>query len=165
MNRSDRAPKARRTRLVVKELANETLIYDEDNHQAHCLNQMAAFVWKHCDGRKSVPALTRLMEREMDTPGSEHTIRFALRQLEEARLLEPSPLSSQWSPQRSRRELIRTLGVAAVALPVIASVVVPTAAMAATCRTIGQSCTGAPNQGNCCTNLICDAATNNTCIP
>ncbi len=29
MKRSDRAPKARRSQLVIKELASETLVYDE----------------------------------------------------------------------------------------------------------------------------------------
>jgi hypothetical protein len=34
MKRSDRVPKARRNQLMIKELANETLVYDESNHQA-----------------------------------------------------------------------------------------------------------------------------------
>ena len=154
MNRSDRAPKARRTKLVVKELANETLIYDEDNHQAHCLNQTAAFVWKHCDGRSLVPKLARLAEAEMNVRVREETVWLALKQLEESHLLETKSSNEAWFRTRSRRELIRTLGVASIALPVITSIVAPTVAQAATCRTVGQSCTG-PGQGTCCTGLIC----------
>lgn len=49
MRKSDRlSPKARKERLVIKELANETLVYDEINHKAHCLNSTAGRVWKFC---------------------------------------------------------------------------------------------------------------------
>jgi coenzyme PQQ synthesis protein D (PqqD) len=154
MKRNDRAPNARRSQLMIKELAHETLVYDESNHQAHCLNQTAAFVWKHCDGRRSIPTLARMMEKEMNAGVSEQTVRFAIKQLEQARLLEASPSGSAWLPQTSRRELMRTLGVAAVALPIVISVVAPQAAMAATCGTAGQGCTG-PGQGTCCAGFTC----------
>src|SRR5260370_19738861 len=152
MNRSARAPKARRTKLVVKELANEILIYDEDNHQAHCLNQTAAFVWKHCDGRSLVPKLARLAEAEMNIPIRAETVWLALKQLAESHLLETKSSNEAWFRTRSRRELIRTLGLASIALPVITSIVAPTVAQAATCQTVGQSCTG-PGQGTPCTAL------------
>jgi hypothetical protein len=154
MKRSDRSPKARQSQLVIKELASETLVYDESNHQAHCLNQTAAFVWKHCDGRRSIRTLARLMEKEMNAGVSEQTVRFAIKQLEQSRLLEASPPGSSWLPQTSRRELIRTLGVAAVALPIIVSVVAPRAAAAASCVLVGQPCTGI-GQGTCCPGLVC----------
>jgi len=153
MKRSDRAPKARRSQLVIKELASETLVYDESNHQAHCLNQTAAFVWKHCDGRRSLPALARLLEKETNVSAPEHTIRLAIKQLEQSRLLEASP-GRGWLPQTSRRELIRTLGVAAVALPIVVTVVAPRAAAAASCVPFGQPCTGI-GQGTCCAGLVC----------
>jgi Coenzyme PQQ synthesis protein D (PqqD) len=156
MKRNDRAPKARRSQLVIKELASETLVYDESNHQAHCLNHTGAFVWKHCDGRRSIPTLARLMEKEMNADVSEQTVRFAIRQLEQSRLLEASPSGPAWSPRTSRRALIRTLGVAAVALPIVASVVAPSAAMAATCGIPGDPCSGGPGQGTCCAGLFCN---------
>jgi hypothetical protein len=60
MRKSDRpAPKARKERLVVKELAQETLVYDENNHKAHCLNPTAALVWKFCES-SMVIALWRI---------------------------------------------------------------------------------------------------------
>ena len=154
MKRSYHAPKARRSQLVIKELASETLVYDESNHQAHCLNQTAAFVWKHCDGRRSIPILARLMEKEMHADVSEQTVRLALRELGQSRLLEASPSRPARLRQPSRRELMRTLGVAAVALPIVISIVAPQAAMAATCATAGQPCTGI-GQGTCCAGLVC----------
>ena len=154
MKQSYRAPKARRSQLVIKELGSEILVYDESRHQAHCLNQTAAFVWKHCDGRRSIPTLARLTEREMNASVSEQTVRFALRQLEQSQLLEASPSRPAWLAQTSRRDLVRTLGVAAVALPIVASVAAPGAAAAASCAAVGQPCTGI-GQGTCCTGLVC----------
>lgn len=154
MNRSDRAPKARRNQLVIKELASETLVYDESNSQAHCLNQTAAFVWKHCDGRKSIPTLVRLAEKEMNASVSEQTVRLAIKQLDESRLLEAATAKSIWAGV-SRREMVRTLGIAAVALPIITSVVAPTAAAAASCGRNGAPCTG-QGQGTCCAGLFCN---------
>ncbi len=39
-------PHGRKDGLVVKELGNETLVYDLERDEAHCLNQTAALVWK-----------------------------------------------------------------------------------------------------------------------
>ena len=47
-------PAARTSGLVVRELAEETLVYDEERHRAHCLNRTAALVWRHCDGKTPV---------------------------------------------------------------------------------------------------------------
>lgn len=81
-------PKARQAHLVVEELADETLVYDEDRHEAHCLNQTAAFVWKHCDGRTAVNRMARMLEGEMKAPVSNEVVLFALHQLEKSHLLE-----------------------------------------------------------------------------
>ena len=149
MRKSDRpAPKARSERLVVKELAGETLVYDENNHKAHCLNPTAALVWKFCDGHTSVPKMTQLLAEEMKAPIPEHLVWLAITQLEESQLLK-APVPGFRNPQTSRRELIRRLGIAAVALPLITSIQAPVAAQAGTCRTVGQPCTGA-GLGNCC---------------
>jgi coenzyme PQQ synthesis protein D (PqqD) len=153
MKRSDRAPKARRSQLMIKELASETLVYDESNHQAHCLNQTAAFVWKHCDGRRSLSALARLLEKETNASVSEHTVRLAIKQLEESHLLDASRSKPTWAGL-SRREAVRTIGIAAVALPIVTSIVAPQAAMAATCVLVGKPCTGI-GQGTCCAGLVC----------
>ena len=163
MIRSERAPKARRNQIVIKKLANETLVYDERNHQAHCLNETAAFVWKHCDGRTTVPKMARLLERELKAAVPEQIVWLAIKQLEESHLLNVSPLRPAGFTQTSRRDLIRTLGVAAVAVPIITSLAAPRAAAAATppppppCRAQGFFCSPPNNtQANCCAGLICN---------
>ena len=58
-------PTARRDRLIVRELENETLVYDQANDEAHCLNQTAALVWKHCDGRTTVDEIVTSLGAEL----------------------------------------------------------------------------------------------------
>jgi len=61
-------PKARQDKLTVRELPDETLIYDHLAAKAHCLRQTAALVWKHCDGRTTVAELAGLLQRELGVP-------------------------------------------------------------------------------------------------
>ena len=161
MAKSNRiSPKARQDRLVIKELANETLVYDEINHRTHCLNETAALVWRLCNGRTSVTRLTGLVEKQLNTSVSEEWVCLAIRQLEESHLLEATVSKSEWLPKSSRRELVRRLGIAAIALPLITSIQAPVAAQAGSCRTNGQPCTGA-GLGNCCPgmSLVCLSGT------
>jgi Coenzyme PQQ synthesis protein D (PqqD) len=146
------APKARKENLIVKELADEVLVYDENNHNALCLNHTAALVWKFCDGRSSIPQITRLLEKEMSANVTEPTVWLALKQLDESSLLEASLAQHTWMPQTSRRELVRRIGLAAIALPLISSVKTANAVAVSSCRTVGQPCTGA-GLGNCCPGL------------
>lgn len=153
MNRKDQlAPKARKNKLIVKELADEVLVYDENNHNALCLNHTAALVWKLCDGRSSIPQITRLLEKELSANVSEPTVWLAIKQLDESRLLDVPVAQKAWMPQTSRRELVRRIGLAAIALPLISSVKTANAVAVASCRTVGQPCTGA-GLGNCCPGM------------
>jgi hypothetical protein len=58
-------PVARRNGLVVRDLADEVVVYDKERHEAHCLNGTAATVFRNADGRRSVSdlALLVLLER------------------------------------------------------------------------------------------------------
>jgi hypothetical protein len=149
-------PKARRNQLVRKELGAEMLVYDRNSDAAHCLNATAARVWAHCDGRTTVAEMARLLEDEMKTPVADEVVWFALEQLRKSRLLQepwarPAPVE-----QMSRRVMVRRLGIAAVvAVPLVTSIIAPTAAAAATCI-LGQ--TGAPcvNNTDCCSNSCVD---------
>ena len=153
MSKSGRlSPKARKQRLVIKKLADETLVYDEINNKAHCLNSTAGMVWKFCDGRTSIAQMTRMLEDEMSAPVPEQVVWLAIKQLEESSLLEVKVAEANWNSLASRRELVRRLGIAAVVLPLITSIQAPVAAQAGSCRTAGQPCTGA-GLGNCCPGM------------
>lgn len=154
-------PRARQSGLVVRELPEEVLVYDLERHRAVCLNRTAALVWKRCDGRTSVEALTRALAEELGTPAPAELLWLALEQLGRDRLLEeriprPAALAGM-----SRRELIRRLGLAAaVSLPVVTSIVAPTAAQAVSCKQTGAACAA----GAECCNGVCDGAPNGTCL-
>ncbi|MDX6288278.1 MAG: hypothetical protein QOH42_77 [Blastocatellia bacterium] len=159
MTRNQLAPKARKNKLIVKELPGEVLIYDEDNHKAHCLNETAALVWKFCDGRTSIPKMTRLLEKEMNVAVPQQMVWLAIKELEGSRLLDMSATQQSWIPQTSRRAVLRTIGIAAVALPLITTITNPTAAAAATCVPGGQPCSPpGSNPGNCCPGFACNGA-------
>jgi Coenzyme PQQ synthesis protein D (PqqD) len=141
-------PDARKEGLVIQELADEVLVYDLQRHKAHCLNHTAAWIWKHCDGRATVAEMARLLQAESKAPLNEGIIWLALEQLERDHLLSGRIPRPSATPGLSRRELVGQLGlIAAITLPLVTSIVAPTASQAASCRTTGQSCT---SNGQCC---------------
>jgi hypothetical protein len=143
-------PKARNQQIVVQELPDETLVYDLKRHKALCLNRAAGLVWKRCDGQTSVPEIAALLQRELQTPVGQEVVWFALGLLSKARLLEERLISPSPVAGLSRRELVQMGLAAAIAVPVILSVVAPKAAQAATCLPKDASCT---SNSQCCSNF------------
>jgi hypothetical protein len=159
-------PLARQESLIVKELADETLVYDLKTDQAHCLNQTAALVWNNCDGRKSVSEIAGLLQKKLQAPIDNQVIWMALDQLEEFKLLERPVLRPPHIAGMSRRQMVRAMGLAAaVALPLITSIVVPTAAQAASCTAQSQRDLQCPCSNNAeCASGCCDCEVG-VCIP
>jgi hypothetical protein len=148
-------PLARQTGLVIEEIPGEMLVYDSDRDSAMCLNQTAASVWKHCDGKTTPASIARLIEKELQIAEGDEVVALALERLEKSRLLTAK------TPGRfsglSRRELIGRIGIAA-AVPVISLILVPTAkAGAASCTPTGNGC---QQNGDCCSGCCSDA----TCV-
>jgi hypothetical protein len=146
-------PVARTKDLVVNELPDELLVYDLKTNKAHCLNQSANLVWKHCDGKTSVADLTLILSEELHTQVDADIVWLALGQLSKARLLEEQAASPLGKGRLSRRVVIRKLGrgvAVAATLPLVMSILAPTAQAA---------CTGAspnaPLGSRCCTNTQC----------
>ncbi len=125
-------PLARKEGLVVEELANETLVYDLRRHKAHCLNQTATFVWRHCDGQASIGDLAKLLQDEFRISATEEVVWLALERLEKAHLLRERVRPQTETPRYSRRRLMTRLGIG-MAIPVVVSIVAPMAVHAATC--------------------------------
>jgi hypothetical protein len=111
-------PRRREDDLLVRELSDETIVYDLKHDRAHCLNQTAAAIWQHCDGRTSVAQLATMLRREWNAAADEHVVWLALGQLQKARLLQARLQSPSGVPRVSRRTMIRNLGIAA-AVPVV----------------------------------------------
>ena len=143
--RSPLKPKARKDGLVIKELPDETLVYDLLADTAHCLNSTAAVIWKNCDGQKTISQIENSLQTSLGDRVNRDLVWLALDQLEEFKLLE-HPVGATHPEAMSRRQLIRTAGLAAAAIPLITSIIVPHAAQA-------QSCGGSPLPDDCpCTS-------------
>jgi len=154
-------PQMRAHGLAIDDLPDEVLVYDLERHQAHCLNRSAALVWRACDGRSSAADIARRLTAEVDAPFTEDLVWLALSELEKRHLLEPAFPMTMPPAALSRRQLVRRLGfAAAVAVPLISSIVAPTAVQAATCQDSGKPCV--PNK-LCCSPLGCNPI-NNLCF-
>jgi len=149
-------PRRRTEALVIQELPDELLVYDLDRHRAHCLNKTAALVWKHCDGCTTISEAIRLLREGLGAQVDGDAILLALDQLDRARLLEEriartAGMTAGTASKMSRREVIRKVGLAgAVALPLVISIIAPTAVDAGTCLAKGTSCT---SSAQCCSGI------------
>ncbi len=155
MKRSEQIrPRARTEGLVVEALPDETLVYDMERDVAHCLNQTASLVWRRCDGSNTTKQIARGLTRDLDQPVDEKLVWLALTQLERNRLLlDAIPPNVAIN----RRDVVRALAVGAVvAVPVVASIIAPTPAQAATCFPNGSGCeTGAECCSGFCNLGVC----------
>lgn len=152
---------ARQNGIVVQEMPDEVLVYDLDTNKAHCLNHSAAFVWKSCDGSNTVGDIVKQFKATGGGKVTEDFVWLAIDQLHETGLLQ-NEVAPKFEGQ-SRRQVIKTIGLASmVALPVIASLVAPTSALASvscTC-TASSSCAGraCPSTTNCNSAGLCAPA-------
>ena len=147
------APRARDEGLVIEDLPDEVLVYDLKRDKAHCLNPMAALVWRHCDGETGMAEMVRLLQAELKTPVDEELVWFALDQLEKSFLLQERQ-TRRLRGSLSRRELVRRLGLTAgVTLPLITSILAPTVVEAASCAHVTMSCATVA----CCPGCTCVA--------
>ena len=144
-------PEARKEGLVVQELSDEMLVYDRDRNKAHCLNSTAALVWGYCDGRTSVAQIARAIEGEINAPVDEDVIWVGVEQLSKTHLLRERANLPVHKSGLSRREVMKRIGLAAaVALPIVTSIVAPEAVQAVTCLPPGAMCTAS---AQCCSTL------------
>jgi len=155
---NEMSPLARTESLIIKELADETLIYDTQRDKAHCLNSTAALVWKNCDGKRSVNDLRELIEKDAGVAVPEEMVWLALDQLENFDLLAKAPSKPASLTGMNRRTLVKRIGFAAVALPVILSIAAPSAQAQASLLAPG-ACCGSPGQ---CASNSCNQSP--TCV-
>ena len=147
-------PRMRVQGLVVDDIPGEVLVYDLERHKAHCLNLAAGLVWRQCDGETTAAEIAGRVSTQLDAPFDEELVWLALRQLDKLHLLVSSPSIPPAVAGMSRRELIRNLSIAAaVAVPLVTSIVSPTPAQASTCAGRGQPC--GTNGLSCCSMLAC----------
>ena len=105
-----------------------------------------------CDGNRNISQIIEVLQEKYQTDSNEELIRLTISELARNNLLVKTEELNQLSRSFNRRETIKRIGLTtAFALPVISSLLVPTAANA-------QSQT---QQAFC--NINCDASTPNSC--
>jgi hypothetical protein len=132
---------ARNEELVIQDLPDEVLVYDLKRHKAHCLNKTAAFIWNHCDGQSTTEEIARMMEQEWHAPVNEDAVWFALNKLSKAELLQERIVLPEAKAGMSRRSAMRRLGLGALLIPVVMTIVSPTAMAGASVPLACQQCT------------------------
>jgi hypothetical protein len=150
MKGSARLPQARTEGLVIRELDDETLVYDTERDEAHCLNQTAALVWESCDGQTTAAQAAKSLQSKLDASVDQDLVWLAVKQLQRFHLLEGKAKSFSVS----RRDLVLKYAPAALALPVIMSITAPTPAGTVSCLPDDASC-GGTGQPPCCSG-VCD---------
>ena len=157
MNKTGDSATPKRVSAMSRQVGDELIVYDSETHQAHCLNYSATAVWKSCDGQTTVSEMVATVQK--DLPGIDKQILLmALLELQKAGLLVKGTFSTDQHSSLSRRNALRRIGkVAAVALPVVTSLLVPTPSMAASCFPLGHACTRASDccSGRCGLSLLC----------
>ena len=151
MKRALRLPRARTENLVIRELDDETLVYDMERDEAHCLNLTAALVWKQCNGKTTASQAARALQTKLAAPIDEDVVLLAVKELTRFRLV----VSAEKSPTVLRRDLVLKYAPLALALlPAIVSITSPSPAQAASC---GQPCS---TFVSCPSGCTCNFGTN-----
>jgi hypothetical protein len=147
--RSAFVPKLKNT--IVRQLSDEFLVYDKETNKAHCLNNTAAEVWKLCDGETTVAGIVSAMESRSSLV-DEQMVWLSLAKFARAGLLQNGIGLARKAWPLSRREAVWRVGAAAaaLALPVVTSILVPTPAEAASCFHGGHSC---GSNAQCCSGI------------
>jgi hypothetical protein len=149
-------PRARRDGLVIQVLDDETLVYDLERDEAHCLNETAALVWQQCDGKTTDERMASLLQKQFQMQVDVDLVWLAVKQLRRFHLIEDGEGSITKARSVSRRKLLLKYAPAALALPVIISISAPTPAQVTsvcsqtTGRPLGCPCS---SNGQCASNF------------
>ena len=112
----------------VEELDNELCVYDTERKVVHNLNPTAALVWEQCDGSTSPAQIATKLHAELGTPHAEDVVWVSLDELKKAHLINGDVTQPAGRSLLNRRTMIKGMAVAAV--PVVVSIVAPSAVQA-----------------------------------
>jgi hypothetical protein len=150
---------ARHEDLVMTEVNDETLVYDQTSHAIHQLNPTSRTIWTLCDGTRTVPDVAQAAGLALGAQVSSDVVRLALGQLGSANLLVGPIPAERRTSRHSRRTMLRRMAIAGgVALPALVSISTPVAAdHSSTCHELGTPCTNISDccRGACPTGICC----------
>lgn len=156
-------PQARTQDLLVERIDDELVVYDLYDKQVHCLGPLATSIFELCDGQRSSSELALAASAGTGRTVTGEEVAAALAELDEHGLLVRPTLAVHNG--LSRRDMMRKsarLGAAVAAVPLITSVVAPTAAMAL--NGIPTGCTGCGQNKDCASNHCCQAVPGKQCL-
>ncbi|MCW5867211.1 MAG: PqqD family protein [Candidatus Eremiobacteraeota bacterium] len=133
--------------LVAERVGEEMVILCTGVGEAYCLNPVAKLVYQSCEARESLEQCERLVASSFAIDAQEATtvVEAALFEMRAHHLFEADESAS--SGEKTRREvLVASLKIAPL-LPFVSSALLPSPAMAISCRKLGQTTTQA---SDCC---------------
>jgi hypothetical protein len=168
-------PVARTEGLVTETVGDETVVFDVDSKEAHCLKSLAAAVFMYADGSRTASDIAELAAYRMGTPVTVAEVNDAFAQLDSRSLLDQGPVVVRNGI--SRRDALKRFGAVAgvaAATPLIATVSASAAPGDSKIPTGGccgntknqDTCTGGNplcQSGHCCQNLDATAKACNPC--
>jgi hypothetical protein len=149
-------PKARKDKLHLQEMSDETIVYDTRSDRAHVLNGTASLVYTYANGKRTPAEIARLVGAALRTPVTEETVWFALAQLSKSGLLEAGAEPPKEWLKMTRRDFLRTSIGAAAFVPIVMSMRAPAPSVPVSCVGLNGVCT---EPGQCCLGLRCDLTT------
>lgn len=133
-------PIARKEKLVLQEMGEEILVYDRERSTSHCLNPIAARVWRYCDGQHTIQEIAEKLGEDrpdltLEAIEMADLVGQILDELESRHLLlgyqSPDRSAARISRRKALKNTVLVGGFALGALsPSIRSIVAPTPAMA-----------------------------------
>lgn len=153
-------PRARRDELLVQVVSDELMVFDSTSERASVLNATAAFVWNHADGTRSVSDIAAAMSESFQTPIDTRVVWYAIDQLSKKNLMQDrAPVPAQYA-HLTRRDLLTKAGWvgAALAIPVVITILAPTPAHAQSCALLpnGSACSQPFDCcSGCCAGFVC----------
>lgn len=152
-------PKARDEGLLIERVGDETVVYDLENKNAHCLAPLAAVVFDLSDGERSAAKIAGIAGERLGTPVSEDDVVGAVGQLGDCSLLVDTPVLDSPVLVRdghTRRQAIGKVAFAGAAAAfggsLITSIAAPSALAAGNGLPVGCACT---KNKNCASNHCC----------
>lgn len=126
-------PRARQHGLLVDQVGDETIVFDEERKEAHSLNRMASIVWQYSDGAHSLSQIAAELTKALRVETNETIVLYALDKLASVHLLEGDAGTVLEHPT-TRRDIVKrvaAVGVVAFGLSAVLTMTAPTPAMAA----------------------------------
>src|SRR6478752_2031259 len=156
-------PAARTAGLLVEQVGSETVVFDAEANEAHCLKGLASIVFARADGKTTAEDLAAVAGKELGQEVTFAQVQDAIAELESVGLLD-TPLLVR--DGLSRREVVKRAGVIGVAAgaasPLITSVLTPASALA-TNSAIPTGCAGCGQNHDCVSNHCCQSNAGKAC--